>query len=245
MKCLEKELTLRVSECDVHSRWRPGAMLIEMQEAAGEHSGTEGCGRDTLGRMGLAWVVARMDLQVLRYPGFGERVTVRTFHRPVRHRFFPRYFQILDGEGQLIAQASSLWLLMDLETRQSVPADRLPRPLTDNSDMPEIMSMPGGIAALDAPERVTSRTAVYSDLDINGHVNNTRYMDWLCDALGAGTMAEHPPERVTIHFDHEIRPEEPIELHLRQRGAEFELTGVHGDRQAFHMGGRLSGYPEG
>ncbi len=239
MKTLEKELTLRVSECDVNGRWRPGAMLLELQEAAGDHSSAMGCGRETLGRMGLAWVVVRLELRVNRYPCFGEKLTIRTFHRPARHRFFPRFFEALDAEGRTILQGSSLWLLMDLETRQSVAADRLPQPLTDNSDLPEPMPLPGGIAAVDAEAEKMTRVAVYSDLDANGHVNNTRYVDWLCDALGTAVLTEHPLERVTVHFDHEIRPDEAVELCLQREGTRFELRGLVGEHTAFHAGGTL------
>ena len=46
MRILEKKIRLRISECDVNCRWRPGAMLTELQEAAGEHSAAMGCGHN-------------------------------------------------------------------------------------------------------------------------------------------------------------------------------------------------------
>ena len=239
MKYLEKTFTLRVSECGPDGRWRPGAMMVEMQEAAGQHSAAVSCGREELVQMGLAWVVARMEIQVSRYPAYGEEITIRTFHRPHRHRFFPRYFQIWDGAGNLIAQASSLWLLMDLETRQSVSADRLPVPLPDNSDMAEPIPLPRGGEPVDGPEEITLRRAAYTDLDANGHVNNTRYVDWLCDALGTARMTEMPPERMTIHFNSEIRPGEAVELRLAMGDNRFRMTGLAGGRGAFEIGGAL------
>ncbi len=243
MKYLEKTFTLRVSECDVNSLWRIGAMLTEMQETAGEHSSSMGCGRETLIRSGLAWVVTRMDLRIHRYPTYGEKITIRTFHRPARHSMFPRFFLITDGEGKQIAQASSLWLLMDLETRQSVSAARLPCPLTDNSDVPEPMPLPKGIERLDAPEESTFLRAVYTDLDANGHVNNTKYADWLCNTMGVETMTTHPPESLTIHFDSEVRPEQPLELRLKREGLQYEMTGLHDGRIAFEIGGTLMEFP--
>ena len=239
MKYLEKDMTLRVSECDVNGRWRLGAMLLEMQEAAGEHSSAVGCGRETLVKMGLAWVVVRMEIQVRRYPSYGEQVRIRTFHRPSHHRFFPRFFQIWDAGGELVACASSLWLLMDLKSRQSVSADRLPQPLPDNSDMEEPLRWPGGIAPMEAPERRTAYEAVYTDLDANGHVNNTKYADWLCNVLGTEVMTHTPVRELTIHFDHEIRPDQEVELRIRQDGLRFQMCGVHEDLIAFEMSGIL------
>ena len=239
MKFLESTIPLRVSECDVNSRWRLGAMLLEMQEAAGDHSSGIGCGRETLVKQGLCWVVVRMEIQIFRYPTFNERVTIRTYHRPTRHRFFPRFFEIRDEAGELVAQASSLWLLMDLETRQSVAPDRLPVPLPDNSDMPEPLPLPKGVDQLEAPEVILPYTAQYTDLDANGHVNNTKYIDWLCNALGVETLSAHPIQRLTIHFDSEIRPDQPVQLRLKRDGLRYQMTGLHEGKAAFDIGGQL------
>ena len=239
MKQMEKEFRLRVSECGANNLWRPGAILTEMQEIAGAHCDAVGCGREKLREEGIAWVVTRMSLHMERYPRMGETVRLKTFHRPVRHRFFPRYFEFLDQDGQRLGEASSLWLLMDLETRQSVAADRLPVPLPDNRDMPEIMPLPGNIRQLDAPETVIPRRAQYTDLDSNGHVNNTKYADWLCDALGMETMGIGRIDDLLIHYNSEILPDQEVELRLRREGPLFQLSGMRGDQIAFELGGRM------
>ena len=91
MDMLENTFTLRVAECDLRGAWRPGAILTELQEAAGLHSAALGCGREALLGVGAAWVVSRLALQMDRYPLYGEKITVRTFHGPARHSLFPRY----------------------------------------------------------------------------------------------------------------------------------------------------------
>ena len=128
---------------------------------------------------------------------------------------------------------------MDLKSRQSVSADRLPQPLPDNSDMEEPLRWPGGIAPMEAPERRTAYEAVYTDLDANGHVNNTKYADWLCNVLGTEVMTHTPVRELTIHFDHEIRPDQEVELRIRQDGLRFQMCGVHEDLIAFEMSGIL------
>ena len=243
MNYLDLPFTLRISECDLHNAWRPGAVLTELQEAATLHSASLGCSREELLRSGVAWVVARMELRMARYPVSGEALTIRTFHRPVRHRFFPRFFVITDGAGQVIGQASSLWLLMDLETRQSVSADRLPHALPDNSDMPEPIPLPGSVPALDSQETVIPWEALYTDLDPNGHVNNTRYADWLCNALGMETMASRQLQRLIIHFNSEVLPAQPLSLRLRREAEQVQLIGWHGEKAAFEIGAWLMPCP--
>ena len=239
MKYWEKTFPIRVSECDVNNGWRPGAILTELQEAAGHHSAAVSCSREALLALDLAWVVVRLDLRMSRYPVSGETVTVKTFHRPARHRFFPRFFEIRDGSGAVIGQASSLWLLMDLKTRQSVAADRLPVPLPDNSDMPELIPLPGQIPVLSGPERIIPLEPRFTDLDPNGHVNNTKYADWLCDALGIETMMSHRLSDLNIHFNAEVRPGQSLSLHLRESDGRVQLLGLHGETAAFEIGAVL------
>ncbi|MBR2822717.1 MAG: hypothetical protein IKE24_03420 [Clostridia bacterium] len=239
MKSLERTFPIRVAECDVNNYWRPGAILTELQEAATLHSSALGCGREELLREGLAWVVVRLALRMHRYPVSGETVTVRTFHRPHRHTFFPRYFVITDSRGEAIGEASSLWLLMDLETRQAVPASRLPSPLPDNSDLPEPLPLPGAIPALSVAETVHPWTVHFTDLDPNRHVNNTRYADWLCNVLGIDTMSTHLLEALNIHFNAEVLPGHSLILRLRREGENVQLLGDRGDKIAFEIGASL------
>ena len=240
MKYLDRTFPVRISECDMNNFWRPSAILTELQEAATLHSAAIGCGREDLLPAGIVWVVVRLSLRMRRYPSFGETVTVRTFHRPTRHNFFPRFFMIMDRQGQVIGEASSLWLLMDLETRQAVSASRLPTPLPDNSDMPEPLPLPGNIPAVSGEETLHSREVQFTDLDPNRHVNNTRYADWLCNALGIETMSSHLLTSLTIHFNSEIRPGQSVVMRLLREGERVQLLGDHGGKLAFEIGGTLS-----
>lgn len=243
MKSLSHTFTLRVSECDASNTWRPGAILTELQETAGHHSAVIGCGREELLRIRAAWVVVRMHLEMFRYPVSGEKITVRTFHRPTRHRFFPRFFVITDEAGRTIGQASSLWLLMDLDTRQSMSADRLPTPLPDNSDMPEPMPLPGNVSPVEDAGQCLPCLPLYTDLDPNGHVNNTKYADWLCNTLGIETMSAFQLRSLLIHFNAEVRPGQQLSLLLRREENRVQLLGMHEDKAAFEIGALLQPRP--
>ena len=242
MNYFDHTLTLRVAECDVCSHWRLSSIMTEMQEAASSHSNSLGVGRNDLLKVNVAWVLTRMHLQILRYPGPGETVTVRTWHRPARHRLYPRFFRITDAAGEVIAQASSVWILMDLETRQSAPSERLPVQLPDNSDAPVILPLRGGEIFLETPETVIPSRSVYTDLDPNGHVNNTKYADWLCNALGTETMRSSAPEDLIIQYHAEVLPDSPFALHLKREENRFQLTGVHDGDAAFEACGTLKAF---
>ena len=239
MKSYQESILLRTCDCDVNGQWRPSAMLTAMQEISGTHCAMLGCGRDDLLKRGVVWILARTEVQMSRYPNLGETVTVQTFHRPVRLRFFPRYYIFRDAAGEVIGQAGTLWLLMDIHTRQTIPAGDIAALMPDNSDLPAPMALPTSVKQLQGVETVSYYDPVYTDLDVNGHVNNTRYADWLCNALGVETMGRYAPQRMILSYNAEVLPSQRMELHLIRQGLEYRLAGYHGEKLAFEIGGQL------
>ena len=73
----------------------------------------------------------------------------------------------------------------------------------------------------------SARMPAYSELDVNGHVNNARYADWLCDALGIETMQEYRVKTMRLSYAAEIRPGQEMQLRLTRDGLAYHLTGTH------------------
>ena len=239
MKSYQENIFLRTCDCDVNGQWRPSAVLTAMQELSGTHCALLGCGRDDLLKKGIVWILARSEVQMSRYPNLGETVTVQTFHKPVRLRFFPRYYIFKDAAGEVIGKAGTLWLLMDLKTRQTIPAGDIAALLPDNSDLAAPMALPATVGQLQGDETVTLYDPVYTDLDVNGHVNNTRYADWLCNALGVENMTAFAPQSLILNYNAEVLPGQHVELRLTRQGLAYRLAGFHGDKLAFEIGGQL------
>lgn len=239
MKMYEETFSVRVRDCDINGQWRPGAILESMQEAAGIHSELLGCGRDELLRRDIVWVLSRCELRMERYPHVGETVTISTFPVPTRLYFFPRYFIIRDSGSNIIGRAGSLWLLLDLNTRKMLPPGDVGKMIPDNSDLPVPMSLPATVGALQGTEFVSEYHPVYTDLDANGHVNNARYADWLCNSLGTEIMMKSEFASIIINFSSEIRPDDTVELRKTLRDEEFTLHGSCSGRKAFDIGGSL------
>ena len=239
MKVYHEEMLVRTCNCDFRGAWRPGAILEMMQEVSGMHSHLLGCGRDVLLQKGMVWVLTRLEVQMNRYPVVGERISVETFPTPTRRWFFPRYFIMRDEKGENIGMASSLWVLLDINTRKMLPPGELERIIPDNSDVAPPMGIPATVAKIQGEERLLRRMPAYTEIDVNGHVNNTKYVDWLCDSLGIEVMGEHCLSSFCVNYDAEILPGEEIEMHLVRSGVDCCLTGSNGDKRCFEIGVRL------
>lgn len=236
----ETTFTLLSRDCDLNGRWRPSAILESLQEAAGAHSNLLGCGRDELLKLNNSvWVLSRMELHMTRYPAIGEAVTVSTFPMPVRLCFFPRYYIITDAHGEMIGKAGSLWVIMDIHTRKMLPPGEVARLIPDNRNLSVPMNLPATVGSIQGEEQVTSYQPVYTDLDVNGHVNNTRYADWLCNTLGIGMMTRLEPESIILNYNHEVLADQAVTLHRILKDNQYQLIGRVGDLTAFEIGGLL------
>ena len=240
MKTYDETFRLLTRDCDLKGTWRLSAVLEAMQEAAGAHSLLLGCGREELLRRNIVWVLSRSELHMDRYPHIGEKNTLHTFPMPNRVYFFPRYYVFTDERGEMVGKAGTLWLLLDTKTRKMLPPGDIGRLIPDNRDLTVPMNLPATVGALQGDEFVTEYTPLYTDLDVNGHVNNTRYADWLCNILGIDQMTRSEPETVILNYNHEILPGQRVTLHRVQKDRQYRLSGfVDGNTPAFEIGGAL------
>ncbi len=235
----DETFTLRPRDCDLNEKWRPSAILETMQDVAGTHSMLLGCGREELVKKNIVWVLSRSELHIDRYPAVGEKVTVHTFPTPNRICFFPRYYIFTDIRGEMIGKAGTLWLLLDLTTRRMLPPGDVGKLIPDNRDLSVPMNLPATVGNLQGEEFLSEYTPVYTDLDVNGHVNNTRYADWLCNTLGIDLMTRYEPERIILNYNHEVLPGQRVELRRILRDNEYRLSGKVEDTVAFEIGGTL------
>lgn len=214
---LNRRDRLRVDSRDVDpfQRVRPGAICAMMQESAWRHAESMGFGYSHLARKGRFWVLSRVVLEWRLQPGWGDELDLETW--PVGHHgaFALRDFRF-QGKSGTCVEAATAWLIVDRDSRRPV------RPR-------EVITLPpdcGRIRALDeVPPRVSDFTgavitrrveAAWSDIDLNGHVNNTRYVDWILDGFSEDFHRRHLPRRVEINFVAELRLKEILELNYME-----------------------------
>lgn len=240
LKVYKEELLIRTAQCDLNGQWRPSAILECMQETAGIHGEMIGVGRNALLEKNVVWVLTRIEVVMDRYPSIGERITVETFPMAVRRFFYPRYFIFRDEEGVEIGRAATLWALLDITTHRMASPAALNLQFPNNSDLTAPLGLPATVAELSAAAEDFDFSPVYTDMDVNGHVNNTKYMDWCCNALGVDTMRSHCLSRFAINYNMELLPGQAVHAELRRMGDDFSYCGFSGESRHFDIGGTLT-----
>ncbi len=238
-KTYRESTQLQIRNCDLTGHWRPGDMMEFLQEAAGTHSSLLGASRTALRQQGIAWVLTRIEVEMDRWPGAGDTVSVETWPMPTRRCFFPRCYLLRDGENREIGRAGSLWVLLDLNTRHMTTPENIVRLIPDNSDLPAPIGLPAPVRQIAGTLETVEKRPEYTDFDTNLHVNNCRYVDWCCNMLGVETLAQSELARFALNFDQEIRPGMALSCELRRLGDAYSYLCRSGSTVCFEMGGTL------
>ena len=63
-------------------------------------------------------------------------------------------------------------------------------------------------------------------LDMNGHVNNSKYLDWIFEVMGAEFLTQYIPQKINLKYVKEVRPGGVITSAVERTGLEskHEIT---------------------
>ena len=206
------EYSFRVDDLstDRFARLKLSGVLFAAQEAAARHSALLGAGQADLDEKALFWAVTRHKVQITRLPRLGETILVQTWPMPTTKTAYPRAVVALDEEGRELFRVISLWVLMDQAKRALVLPGKS-GVLVDGTVRGGELTVPHGLLPKDLAQS-TLRTVTYSCLDRNGHMNNTRYLDWVEDLLSSDFHQDHPAVEITLCYASEALGGEQVRL---------------------------------
>ena len=180
---LEQDYGIRSYEIDAGGRLSIPSIFNLLQDAASNHALRLGVSVHQLLEKNYTWVLSRMMLKMHGFPAWRDPVRIRTWPSGIQTVFAMRDFEILDKTGRILGSAVSAWIVIDADKR---------RPVRPTSFADQINSVEG-MRAFDHPLNklpkvdaadVENRFFVrYHDLDINQHVNNVSYVEWLLESI--------------------------------------------------------------
>ena len=215
---------VRASECDLFRRMRMDALFLSMQEIGERHASELGFGYKEMMDRGLFFALSRIHVEVFRPPVCCQSIQQTTWPGVANRFFCPRYHVFTAQNGDVLAAASALWVILDTQKRTIVPPAKANLPFPDTRDLSAPTALPNRLPACGDTATQILRTPTYCDFDINGHVNNTRYIAWLCDALGRRTLSNAFIGELTVGYEKEIREEMPLACSLAHNGNTFAYS---------------------
>ena len=161
------------------------------QEAAWNHADALGLGFEQLQQQQKIWVLSRLLVKVHQYPQWGEIIRIHTWPRPIDGAFAMRDFQMLNSQGEVLVSGSSAWLILDALSRKPQRPGKLLSAFSTDPNHRATDRDPEKIAEAETLEPGIEFLVRYSDIDVNGHVNNARYVGWLLDSYPIEFHRQH------------------------------------------------------
>ncbi len=173
--------TVKWHDTDHNRCVRPACLLMYLQETANLQLADAGVSLDALrDERGLAFLLSSISVRIYESLHTGDEIDVETWVCEGRGLRYNRCFRILKN-GRVAVEASSVWGLMNLLEKRLMRADEPPYELESEPmlelDLPRRLHLP----RREEMENSGERKIVYSDIDYNGHMNNTHYPDLFCD----------------------------------------------------------------
>lgn len=220
----EKEFYLRTSDFDCRMELQPAAILDLFQDVAGEHARALGIGRDVMIANQLIWVIVKVRYRILATPKQFDRVRVKTWPLPPRRSLFQREYKIMAEDGTPLVLGSSEWVVIHAERRRLMPVGDI-YPLKDGF-LEERNFEDGFVRLTDFEGEGEAHTILprFSELDVNGHVNNTKYANYVLDTVSPAD-GEHIAE-FAIEYHREVQPDHPLSLSKRREDGQIDVKGT-------------------
>lgn len=179
----EKEYYLRASDFDKFNHIKPAAVLDLLQDAAGQHAQEIGVGFDEMIKRCYLWVLTRVKFEIRKQPSSYQKVTVKTWPLEPNRLSYRREYCIEDATGERLIVGSSEWVVIHSEKRRFLSVPDL-YPFADGF-YNEMMfdGKLGKVSDFTAEGTPWIVHAGFSELDVNNHVNNAKYANYVLDAV--------------------------------------------------------------
>ena len=176
------------------------SLCRHFQEAAWDHAEQLGAGYQRLQQESRIWVLARLLVEITRHPSWGETVKVQTWPRAAKSVFAMRDFEMLDVSGARMVAGTSGWLVLDTKTRKPQRVDKLIAGIKTPVDKRALEREPQKLECGEPGASSRQVTVQYSDIDVNGHANNARYIGWLMDSYPLGFHRSNAVISLEVNF---------------------------------------------
>jgi acyl-ACP thioesterase len=198
----EKEYRIHVYETGPDGKLNLYSLFNYMQDIASDHAIKLGFGRDDLLRDNRFWVLSRMYSEINLWPSWDEKIIIKTWPNGTDKLFALRNYEVKYPDGRHIASGSSSWLILDKTTKKVQRPDSILSRYYSSllpGESPVRYALKLNPAADDGKLAPFFRIKI-SDLDVNLHTNNVRYLKWICDTYNLEYVMAYVPRSAEINY---------------------------------------------
>lgn len=168
-------------------------------------SESTGTGFNYLENNKLGWVIYKWDINIYKYPRYGDKIVVKMYPVSYRKFYVWRKYEIFDINGEKITDAISSWILINTENKKPC---KITEELCDIYGLTLENNNAIDMNKVKLPDVIIEEKNFYvrySDIDTNGHANNVRYLSWSIEAIPKNIIKEYKLRNVKVRYEKETR----------------------------------------
>ncbi|WP_283678059.1 acyl-ACP thioesterase domain-containing protein [Lentilactobacillus sp. Marseille-Q4993] len=205
------------------------AMLLNILILISEHQNKE-LGVDhteLINNYSSGWIVTSYSIKITEMPTVESKIKVTTRGTSYNKYFAYREFWVHDESGAEMVKVDSIWVLMNEETRKvQTITDNFIEPY-ESDQVKKVPRLPRPEKLVGDPDAVKQYQVRSNDIDFNGHVNNSHYLEWMVDVLPMDFLISHQPVQTDIRFENEVKYGQIVESKVSQTEVDDKVKTVH------------------
>jgi acyl-ACP thioesterase len=222
------EETYKVStyDADFKSQLKVNSIFNFMQEMASEHAKDLGVGWVDLLDTGLFWALSWVKIEFLSYPKFDEKIKIKTWPKGKYRLYALRDFLIRDENDNIFCRAATAWLLVNAKSKRVNDLKNLPADIPYLTDEHALTDLPGKITLENKKEKIFKKHVLYTDIDMNLHVNNEKYIEFILNCYSQDQYRQKNIKSLQVSFLSETKYGDDLEINVNNIPAENETQFV-------------------
>ncbi len=180
----DRQFELRYFEMNKFGETSPTTILTLLEEAAADHCYSIEHSLYDLIDKNVGWVLLSGVMQMDRYPSYKEKITIRTWLSSYSSIRGIRENIIYDEQNNIIGKSRGLWVFFDIERRRPIQIfDEIKEKWSFYSKESISQDITKKIPAIDTASSLKKFKVNRYDTDMNNHVSNIRYLQWLMETI--------------------------------------------------------------
>jgi acyl-ACP thioesterase len=200
------------------------AITNYIQETAWQHANRLKIGYFDMQKQNMAFAINKMLIKLKRLPSWNEMISVETWLHPPQNVHATREFTIRDNSRNLIVAATVSYIAINTKTRK---LSRIPKYVESCCTREYFLEEePSKISVISMPVVEEPYKVKPSDIDMNQHVNNSKYLQWVFDYMPAKYRNDFKPISVNINFLNEAHLDDELSLYFTDKNNLLVVNGL-------------------
>ncbi len=208
----EASYNVRSYEVDHHEEASISTICNYFQETAGLHARELQFDISDLQKKGLTWILYKLQVKIHAFPKRWESVRVKTWPSTGDGLRAFRDYELYSENNECLAVGLSQWMVLDIQKKRPV---KMPEELMSSrfkTDKHVLELHKKSLSELPSEDTRFITTTSINDLDMNRHVNNVRYIDWITGYPSHKSQNQKKCDEITIQYAAETTAGDQIHL---------------------------------